>query len=60
MADNIVLAQILSGIAALRLKKDFDTVIKEAKTRKKEVCPYVVLATLLRRRSLSHRVIQRR
>ena len=39
MADNIVLAQILPGIAALRLKKDFDTVIKEAKTRKKEVCP---------------------
>ena len=35
MADNIVLAQILPGIAALRLKKDFDTVIKEAKTRKK-------------------------
>jgi hypothetical protein len=46
MAENIVLAQILSGIAALRLKKDIDTVIKEAKTRKCELVAEAARITL--------------
>jgi len=37
MAENIGLAQILSGIASLRRKKDLIAVIKEAQTRKSEV-----------------------